>query len=712
MCLRADPSMASPPRAAARRSGARLPALAALCLFLVTTVSGAASANDSALNLLRERMAAEYRVPRQDPQAGKWIASLQPDGRWPDIDYADKDPSTWKPLQHLDRLLGILGPCTAEDLSATGREACSSVLERGVKRWVLDPPQSSNWWNNDIGAPLKLARILVLGDNFLQPATRKAGAALLYDGRPKAPSIMTGQNLVWFSELQMVKGIVIERPQLVAEASRRVQSTLDESPDEGWQVDQSFHQHGAQLYNGGYGLLLVLDAAKVATWLKDTPWAFSEPRLASLADHVLDGTRWMTAGPCWTDYSTRGREFTRLGAACGTSPLPLALERLADLVPARRQELEAFARIQAKPEAAERFAPTGVKAFWRSDFLVQRTAAGYASIRIASKRTIGAESMNGENLLGYWLPFGTTWYLNAGRQPVTPALLDWSRLPGVTAGDAVLPFQGTLTPSNAFAGVLADQGLGLAAFQQNAAGVVARKAWFTVGPAVIALGAGIRGAAALHTGIDQTQLQSEVLLDGKPSDDRQRLIQGEPTLWHAGTGYVVLAPSRLLLTVDERKRQRASINTAVRDEAFSAKMFTLSLEHQSPMGSYAYAVLPGASKEQTRQWRQDAGWRVASNTEAVQAVQDVAGRRLLAVFHQAGVLKLEGGLAVRVDGPALLSVSRESDANWSVTGVDPLQTARQVQVELSLPGGRTQSRIIDFPQGAEVGRASSRRPLS
>lgn len=713
MTLDTRPSMAAPRRFAPGQRPARRVAWAVLALGLGVSVTAlAAPADGAALSLLRERLAAEYQLPRQDGQAEKWIASLQPEGRWPDIDYADKHPSMWKPLQHLDRLLSILGPCTAPDLSDTGRQACGEILERGVKRWVLDPPQSSNWWNNSIGAPLKLARILVLGGDYLKPATRKAAAALLDDRRQMDSNSTTGQNLVWFAELQMVKGIVNERPQLVAEASRRLQSTLDETQGEGWQADHSFHQHGRQLYNGGYGLLLVLDAAKVAAWLKGTPWAFSDVRLAGLAEHVLDGTRWMTAGPCWIDYSARGREFTRQGNDCAKSALQPALERLAQLVPGRAAELGAFARAQARPDAADRFAPAGVRAFWRSDFLVQRTTSGYASVKVASQRTIGTESMNGENLSGYWLPFGTTWYLNAGRQPATPALLDWSRLPGVTAGDAVPTLNSTLKAGNAFAGVLDDQGLGVAAFQQNAAGIVARKAWFAVGPAMIALGAGIRGPGALHTGIDQTQLQSDVRLDGQTVGEQRQVIEGEPTLWHAGTGYVVLAPSRVLLTTDERKRQRASINTAVRDEAFSARMFTLSLEHAGSTGSHAYAVLPGASEAQTRQWRQSAAWRVASNTEAVQAVQDATGRRVLAVFHQAGALKLDSGLTVRVDGPVLLSLSGEGGGNWSVTGVDPLQSARQVQVELRLPGGRSLSRIIDFPRGADAGRASARGPLS
>lgn len=665
-----------------------------------------------AANVVHDRVAAEYDIGRNADQAKGFIASQQADGRWADINYADKGRSIWKPLQHLDRLLSISLSCKALVPAASERPACRETLERGVRRWVSDPPESDNWWNNSIGAPLKLARILVLAGDYLEPQTSKAAAALLDDGRSTLSMSATGQNLMWFAELQLVRGVVERTPALIAAAAKRVQSTLDIGQGEGWQADFSFHQHGSQLYNGGYGLLLVSDVTRVAGWLQDTPWALEPAKTAFLADAVLDGTRWMTAGPCWIDYSSRGREFTRQGSGCAPSPLAPAARRLAQLAPARATELEAFAQSQSSADAPGRFAPFGVRAFWRSDYIVQRSAGGYASVKVASQRTVGTESMNGENLAGFWMPFGTTWFASEQKLPPVPALMDWSRLPGVTAGDEVPAIQGKVQPGNRFGGVLSDQGLGLAAFQQDAAGITAKKSWFMVGDAVIALGAGIRGGKGpVHTAIDQAQLQTKVVLDDGVVTEPGRDIQGKSLLWHADVGYVLMEPARVRITIDKRTRQRKSINTAVRDETFTGSMLTLSIQHEAKGAGYAYAVLPGATVEQVRRWQASGAWRIAANSEIVQAVVDGRQDHVLAVFHRAGQLIISDDLALRVGGPVLLSLSRTDGNRWEVSAADPLHAANQVRLELH-SGRKSLSRIITFARGADAGRASPRQRLS
>src|SRR3954452_23500998 len=39
--------------------------------------------------------------------AGKWLDALKTDGSWPDIDYASDDRSSWRPLDHLTRVLSL-----------------------------------------------------------------------------------------------------------------------------------------------------------------------------------------------------------------------------------------------------------------------------------------------------------------------------------------------------------------------------------------------------------------------------------------------------------------------------------------------------------------------------------------------------------------------------------------------------------------------------
>ena len=59
--------------------------------------------------------------------------------------------------------------------------------------------------------------------------------------------------------------------------------------DEGIQRDFSFHQHGPQLYNGGYGLTFMIDMCNYATVLAGTRYAFAHDKLSLLADHLFEG---------------------------------------------------------------------------------------------------------------------------------------------------------------------------------------------------------------------------------------------------------------------------------------------------------------------------------------------------------------------------------------------------------------------------------------
>ncbi len=100
----------------------------------------------------------------------------------------------------------------------------------------------------------------------------------------------------------------------VAAASEAMQRIIRIRTDEGIQRDFSFHQHGPQLYNGGYGLTLMVDMVNYATLLRGTRYAFAHDKLMLLADHLLEGSGHMIRGKA-LDYSAFGRTLLRRGAA-------------------------------------------------------------------------------------------------------------------------------------------------------------------------------------------------------------------------------------------------------------------------------------------------------------------------------------------------------------------------------------------------------------
>ncbi len=194
---------------------------------------------------------------------------------------------------------------------------------------------------------------------------------------------------------------------------------MEITPREGIQADFSFHQHGAQLYTGAYGLGFLMDSVRMAGLLDGTPWSYEPQRLEILAAFALDGVRPLVRGR-WLDWGARGREFTRVQQRVSRPQAALpALRTLADLPNSRRDELAAFALYIE--QGAKSPPLLGNRHFWRSDFMVHQTAKGYWSVKMMSARTVGTESGNGENLRGFWLPFGTTYLAAARRRVRRPA---------------------------------------------------------------------------------------------------------------------------------------------------------------------------------------------------------------------------------------------------------------------------------------------------
>ena len=114
----------------------------------------------------------------------------------------------------------------------------------------------------------------------------------------------------------------------VAAASEAIQREIRITTAEGMQPDFSFHQHGPQLYNGGYGQRFVVDACRYATLLAGTRFAFARDKLSLLADYLLEGDRYMIRGKL-LDYSANGRALTRKDAGDGAVVLEAACDQLA-----------------------------------------------------------------------------------------------------------------------------------------------------------------------------------------------------------------------------------------------------------------------------------------------------------------------------------------------------------------------------------------------
>ncbi|MEV4185636.1 polysaccharide lyase family 8 super-sandwich domain-containing protein [Streptosporangium canum] len=601
------------------------------------------------LAAVRDRLRHELLDHPADPaEAARLSDDLAADGTWPDIDYTDRDAMAFRPLEHVARALRLA-------LSGEHRSAALSALDA----WRRHGPRSDNWWFNEIGAPRLAGDALLLVADGLDTRQRArwgdwlAGCA--------GPVEMTGQNLVWTQGIVLRHGLLTDDGELVSSAVARMSEVLRVTDGEGIQDDLSFHQHGAQLYSGGYGSALAADLALWIYVVHGSPWAFGAPGVRLLTDFLLDGQQWAVHGGGF-DFTTMGRNITRADAHRAAGELRPALRRLLAVGAPRRDELAAFDARLAGAGAGTRAGveveagsgrstagPVGCRYYPRSDYLVHRRPTWSVSVRMSSTRTAPTESMNGENLRGRHLGDGVA-AIRVGDDPqdgyraVIP-LWDWSRLPGVTAERLRDPAGLFPRPNHRHGGSKdvggwSDGRHGIAVMRLEGADRITDgwKAWFCFDDLFVALGAGITAPSAEYpvvTTVDQRLAEGPVTVG--PDPDHPRYVH------HGRIGYVPLAGhGSVYARTEHRTGSWSDVTRTGSAEPLSAEVFSIGFDHGSrPDGaSYACLVLPAADRTATAERSVVPGVTVLSNTPELQSVRCHRSGVTLTARHGAGGIAL------------------------------------------------------------------------
>jgi chondroitin AC lyase len=654
---------------------------------------------------IRQRIVAESHADKPNLKAALGLAGAQkPDGSWDGINYDAKDRAIWAPMAHLERLLALAVAFESGRCSEPERAAVSQAFVRGLDYWAARDPKSSNWWYNEIGAPLELYRMLLLAEPLLTDGRKERSCKLL----ERAKLGMTGQNLLWLAEGVIGRACLQRDPALLSAAFKRIQDEIVVTEKEGVQPDYSFHQHGAQLYNGGYGSGFAASAPRFALLAQGTSFAFAQQKLDILTDYLLDGQQWMIRGGTF-DYSASGRELSRpnSGGARGYAGRARTLLKL-DAV-RRRDELERMALRLERGASAESPALAGLRHYWRSDYTVFHCQAFMASVRMTSERLLQTELVNDENQLGVHLSDGVMYLYAAGEEyrNIFP-VWDWARLPGITVehdrplGKVKNGRRGT----RAFVGGVSDGALGAAAMDFERDGLVAKKAWFFADGAAVCLGAGICATNGYRviTSINQCLAGGPVTVrraDGAVSalESPERLAS-PAWVHHAGFVYAFLGGGESVGTgVAEQQGDWRRISAARQADPVALQVFSLWLNHgKSPANaSYAYWVAAAGSAEAAAAAAAAGQARVLSNTPQIQAVEHLRSGAVQAAFYRAGEVRSAVWGTVSADAPCLLSL-RRSEGRAVLAVSDPAGAAKRVTVS-----ARGVRQAIDLPEGARRG---------
>jgi chondroitin AC lyase len=532
-----------------------------------------------------------------------------------------------------------------------------------------------------------------MGDDISAPDKQ---AALRIAAR--AAISMTGQNRVWKSGIVFRRALVEGNLDLARQARDAILGELKVTTAEGLQIDDSFHQHGPQQQMGNYGLGFAGDMAAWGLIWRGTTLAIPEEKLALLRGYILNGEALVTANGMM-DISACGRQlFVGSAGAKGRGVLRL-LAAMEQVDPGTALRYRAAAVQDSQPVGSGLPTLPGAvmnKDFFRSDYMVHRRPAFYASVKLCSLRVIGGELVNAENISGRYLADGALFLYQTGREyaDIFP-VWDWRRVPGVTCVTTGTTLRPAGLMATDFAGGVSDGTYGAAGLDCHRDGVSARKACFFLDNAVVCLGAGITGTTgSIRTSIDQR------LAEGTPATSRGPMTPGvnqcKAVSWvlNGAQGYLFPHPQDVFAGTQAQTGTWKNVYAAGSPAQITKDIFSIWINHDPGNGAYGYTMIPAANVAKLQAFVTHPPAEIVSNTREVQAVRDNAAGVTEILFYKPAALNA-GNLSISADHPCAILIR-----NGLIDLADPTQKAPSVT--LTINGKRTS---VPLPQGEKAGSA-------
>ena len=688
--------------------------LGIFALLFITIFPSIAQQGD-AISVIRERLIKDaledrgflsrvnqYMTPDLDA-AGVYQETLRADGSWFDIDYQDTD-NEWDPLKALNRTLVMAYAFSKPGDAFFQKSETLKAIEKSLTYWYQVNPVCKNWYKNDLAKQMYLGVIALLLQDDISPSILQR----MIEDQTEEPR-MTGSNRTLFATSVFYRGVLERDPLRISAGVQGVLDQIGINQKEGVQQDYSFHQHGPYLYNGSYGNNFLRETIWMAAMVQGTPFAFKREDLAVLRNYYLQGTRWMVYRGLM-DYNVRGRQVGRPSGF--DQRAEILLPQLTYFIEADPDHNEEYTQSREKIIQRLPQIETGHKHFWRSDYTVHHRGTYFTSLKMCSQRTIGVETdVNSENLLGYYLPYGLTYiYRNGDEYEDIFPVWDWAMLPGVTSPDKVYPIiKGAFTQPTQFVGGVSDGKYGVSVMDLEVHELTGKKAWFWFDNEWIALGAGITstGEDFIQTGINQTKLKGNIMVNGKPLIDHDNVPNDVSWVWHDSVGYFFpSSPNSLHISGQEQTGEMHRIYGLGENTHHSMDVFSLWLSHGSKPENetYAYAVIPGISGQAMEAYVKDSPFEILANSGKVQAIFHEKLQLTGVVFHESIAFQLAESLTLEPNHPCLVLINQTTN---TLAVSDPTATHEHIELVVKEATGASQRIIVDLPLGLNAGKSVS-----
>jgi chondroitin AC lyase len=641
-------------------------------------------------------------------EALQYVASERADGSWADVNYADRTSSangaTWSAYIALYRMVAMAQAYREPSAAGYQKPEVLDALGRALKYWDVADPGNTNWWETEIGESIAMGRISTFVGDLLSP---DALAVTLKHNTGKLDPV--GANGAWRTTNYLFEALATKNAaDIRAGFDTMVQTVaVDYSGTvrEAVQPDASFWAHGAQLYSEGYGMALFTNVALWADAARGTAFAFSRGNLDTIANYIVNGTRWLIRGEVGMLYLNYRPPQTIDGV---TSQAAEFIEPLTKMIRTDPLYASSYRAVLDGIYGTTRTnGVTGNKYFWRSEFNSQLRDNYGIFTRLNSSRTVGSEYRStfrpevGNEIV--WNSAGATAIQvnNHEYQDLGPAF-DWFHYPGTTAPYVKEQTRGSTGNGGSFTGGVSDGTYGASVYSLDRAATKGAKSYYYFDDEMVALGAGISSdsAAAVHTTVNQAAAKANATVDGKAvaAGTDAAAVDNPSWAYNDEVGYVFPAGQRLSVS------NKAQTGNWIDEAATTRNAFTLYFDHgvKPSSAGYSYVVLPAKTPEQVKAYAAKPAVEILRNDSEIQAVRHPGLHRTMATFYQAGRLDLGSGRTLEVSQPSIVMLD-EAGATPVVSVANPSRPGLVVHVTLQ-DTKAVYDGVVALGSGADLGR--------
>ena len=649
-----------------------------------------------------------------NPSIDKELALFQENGSFSDIDYDDTQMTNWTPIKHVERLSDFVYAYTNEKNQYYQDENLYQKIVKGLEYWYDVDSESDNWWHNQISEPQKLGLLLIQMRIGKKQVPQELETKILKRIQETGgdPAKWTGANRTDIALHWIYRSCLTENETDLKIAIENVYNPIVYTTEEGFQHDNSYFQHGEQLYIGGYGDEIIKGVTQVASYALGTQYQLDKEKVALLSKFMRE-TYYRTVRGQNMSFDVVGRSVSRPGLL-NKQATTTYVKRMIDIDPTHASEYQAIIARLNRQQPANYQVTASHTHYFRGDYSLHVRPQYNFDVRLASTRTKKCEYGNNENLKTYFMSDGCTNIVQTGDEyfNIFP-VWNWSHIPGTTAPQVEkIPMDpqgwGVLGTST-YAGGVSDSIYGATAYAymdtNPEVNTGAKKSWYFFDDEVVCLGAGIQSTSTypVHTTVNQCFLKDGIVVNQKGKEETvgkgSYTLQTPQWVLHDHIGYFFPQKEEVFLTAQTQTGRWYDINTSKSKKEEKMDVFTLGINHGvGPKdGSYAYIVVPGkTSAQEMEAYQKKNAIEILSNTAKIQAVRNTKLNIWMVTFFEAGTFKHKD-LSVTVDKPCVLMVKDITAKTANLHIADPGQTQSPIQVELKI-GKKKQTLTADFSQ--------------